>query len=253
MERSAYTDEDFKDYNESSHPWKSQKTSCLAEEIDHVVCETELKAESASFRNDVDGTLGITQPECAVDGCGTTATAVNAMESCRDNAVEYIQSQSLCDNSKIAERDTNDKLGNAERAEPQQNSDEDFQTQSVSPCQCDDVVNNTELACQELRHPHVVTISNTTQESDTSLVAHQPQDQADQNNIDLLNGLHITGFLEEGTGSVCLQEGCNPCTPLSRRLFNGQTEGVEEDIAYKLTSTDAKMGENSFRPQQGNY
>jgi len=256
LERSAYTEEDFKDYNESSYTWKRQKTSCLADEINHVVGETQLKADSASFQNDVDGGLDVIQPGCAVDGCGTTTTAANAVESCRDNDVKYTQSQCgnmESNNSKIAVRDTNDMLENAERAEPQQNNDEDLQTQTVSPCSCDDVVNNTEFACQESSRPHVVTINNTTQESDTSLEAHQLQDQADQKNSDLRNGLHI-GFLEETAGSVCLQEGCDPaCTPLSRCLFNGQTEGVEDNIAYKLTSIDAKMVENSFRPQQGNY
>lgn len=252
MERSAYTEDDFKDYNESSHPWSRQKTPCLADEINHVVCETELKADNASFQNDVDvdGSDNIIQPCCAVDGCGTTTTTFNAMESCGGD-VKCTQSQCgdvKSKDSKIAVTDTIDMLGNGERTDSQQNSDEDFETQSVSPCcLCDGVANNAELAGQESSHPHVVTISNTTQEN----VTHRPQDQADQNNIDLVNGLH-TGVLEAGTGSVCPQGGYDTCTPLSRRLFNCQAEGVEEDVTYKLTSTDAKIVGNNFRPKQGN-
>ena len=246
MKRSAYTEDDFKDYNEASYPWKRQKTSCLADELNHVVCETELKADNASFQNDVpDAIDGIIQPGHAVDGT-TIATAVNAAESCRDD-VTYTQSQ--CGN--MESNNTNDMLGNAEKAEPlQQNNDEDFETQSVSPCLCDDVVNNTEHASQESSPHHDVTISNTTQENDTLLVANQPQDQADQNSVYLVNGFQPR-VLEKGTGSVSPQGGCDTCTPLPRRLFNGETEGVEENIAYKLTSTDAKIVANSFKPKQG--
>ena len=219
--------------------------------INHVVCETELKEDNAScFQNDVDGIHGIIQPGCAVDGCGTTGTAVNAVECCTDD-IAYTQSQCgnmESNNSKTAVRDTTDMLGNAKRAEPQKNGNEDFETQSVSPCLCDDVVNNTELAGQESSRPHVVTSGNTT---DMFLIAHQLQDQANQTNTDLVNGLH-TGVLEEGTGCVNPQGGCDTFTPLSRCLFSGQAEGVEEDITDKLTSTDAKIVENSFRPEQGN-
>ena len=201
---------------------------------------------------DVDGSHGTVQPFCAVNGCETTTTTVNAMESCTVD-VKYTQSQCSnmeSNNSKIAIRDTSDMLGNDESTEPWQNSDEDFQTQSVSPCSCDDVVNNTERAGEVSSHPRVVTINNTTQENDTSPVADQLQDQADQNNIDVVNGLH-TGVLQEGTASVCPQGGCDTFTPLSRRLFNSQTEGVEEDITYKLTSTYTKVVENCFSPKQG--
>lgn len=249
MKRSAYTEDDFKDYNESSYPWKRQKTSCLADEINHVVSETELRPDNSSFQNDVDGSHSIIQACCAVDGCGVTKTTVDAMESCGDD-VKYTQSQCgnmETNNSKIAVRDTIDMLKNSERAEHQQ-SNEDFKTQSISPYLCGDVVNNSEPS-----RPHVVTISNTVTslENDTLNEAHQPQDQADQKNIDLVNGLH-TGVLEKGTGSVCPQLGCDSCTPLPRHLFNGQAEGVDEDIAYKLTSTDAKIVENSSRTEQGN-
>jgi len=254
LKRSAYTEDDFKDYNESSYPWKRQKTSCLADELNHVVCETESKADNASFQNDVPGAInGIIQPGHAVDGT-TIATAVNATESCGDDGT-YTQSQ--CGNmennytSKIAVRGTNDMLGNAEKAEPlQQNNDEHFETQSVSPCLCDDVVNNTKHASQESSPHHDVTISNTTQENDTLLVANQPQDQANQNNVELVNGLHPR-VLEKGTESVSPQGECDTCTPLPRRLSNGKAEGVEENIAYKLTSADAKIVANSFKPKQG--
>lgn len=258
MKRSAYTEDDFKDYNESSYPWKRQKTSCLADELNHVVCETELKADNASLQNDVpDAINGIIQPGHAVDGTTIVhVTAVNATESCRDD-VTYTQSQcgNICmesnNTSKIAVRGTNDMLGNAEKAEPlQQNNDEHFETQSVSPCLCDDVVYNTEHAGQESSPHHDVTISNATQENDTLLVANQPQDQADQNNVYFVNGFQ-PGVLEKGTGSVSPQGGCDTSTPLSRRLFNGQAEGAEENIAYKLTSTDAKIVANSFKPKQG--
>lgn len=258
MVRSAYTEDDFKDYNKSSYPWRWQKTSCLADEINHVVCETKLKPDNSSLQNEVNGSHGIIQPCCAVDGCGTTTTTVNGMESCGDD-VKYTQSQcgnTESNNSKIAVRDTSDMLENSERAEHQQNNDEDFQTQSVSPRLCGDVVpvNNRELAGQESSRPLVdLTTSNAKQESDTLNGAHQPQGQADQKNIDnLANGLH-TGVLEKGTGSVCPQEECDSCTPLSRHLFNGQAEGVDKDIAYKLTYTDAKLVENSFRTKQGNF
>lgn len=257
MVRSAYTEDDFKDYNKSSYPWRRQKTLCLADEINHVVCETKLKPDNSSLQNEVDGSHGIIQPCCAVDGCGTTTTTVNGMESCGDD-VKYTQSQcgnTESNNSKIAVRDTSDMLENSERAEHQQNNDEDFQTQSVSPRLCGDVVpvNNGELAGQESSRPLVdLTTSNAKQENDTLNGAHQPQGQADQKNIDLANGLH-TGVLEKGTGSVCPQEECDSCTPLSRHLFNGQAEGVDQDIAYKLTYTDAKLVENSFRTKQGNF
>ena len=253
MERSAYTEDDFKDYNKSSYPWRRQKTSCLAGEINHVVSETELRPDNSSFQNDVDGSHGIIQPCCAVDGCGTTTTTVDAMESCR-NDVKYIQSQCgnmESNNSKIAVRDTIEMLENSERAEHQQSNDEEFQTQSISPCLCGHVVNDSELAGQESSCPHVVSNTVTTQENDTLNEAHQPQDQADQKNIDLVNDL-CTGVLEKGTGSICSQGGCDSFTPLSRHLFNGQAEGRDEDITYKLTSDDAKIVENSFRTQQGN-
>ena len=253
MKRSAYTEDDFKDYNDSSYPWRRQKTSCLADEINHVVCETKLKPDNSIFWNDVDGIHDIMQPCCAVDGCGTATTTVHTMESCGD-AVAYTQSQCgnvESNNLNIVVRDTTDMLENSERAELQQSNDEDFQTQSVSPCLCGDVVNNTELAGQESSCPHVETISNTTQENGTSNGAHQPQDQAVQKNIDLVNGVP-TGVLEKGTGSVCPQEECDSCTPLPRHLFNGQALGVDKDIAYKLTFTDARIVENSFRPKQGN-
>lgn len=262
--RSAYTEDNFKDYNESSYPWRRQKAPCAVHKISHVVCETELIADNASFQNDVNGiqirSHGDIQSDCSVDGSGTTTvtTPVNAVESCQDY-VTYTQSQ--CgnmdnDNSNIAVRDTFDMLGNAERAEPQQNDDKDFETgiksQTVTRLY-DDALNNTELAGQESSCPHVVTISNTTQQNDTLLVAHQPQDQADQNNIDLINSLDAMA-VQGGAGSVCPQGGCDTCTPLSSCLFNGLAEGVgaTEDITYKLTATDVKIVEDSFRSKQGN-
>ena len=252
--------------------------------INHIVSEDEIKGDSASFRNDVDGSHiqahSIIPSDCIVDDTVTALVEpVESMEPVEPmepaepakpeelvEPVEFEQdditcTQSHCDaDNNISEIVNGYAVGveNAERVDCQLNNDHDefatdIKSQSDSPCTHDTL--NIEPAAQESSHSCAVTLSNTEQTDAASLKAHQPQELQSTNHYDtdLVNGLDAMVF-QERAESYCPQGGCDTHTPSC--LFNGLAEGVEttEEIAYELTTstTDVKSVENGFKSKEGN-
>lgn len=259
LERSAYTEDDFKDYNESRYPWTKQHMSHSVDKINHVICGNELKADSTSFQNDVDGIhkscYSATQTGCTVPDDSVTLTGpIDPVETGQDD-ITHTCTHSYCDvesnnNSKIS---CSDAVGmeKADRADPCQNDNKDFAT-DISAHVCD-TLNNTELVAQDSSHPHAVTCSNMEQ-TDNSLV-HQSRDQTSQNNTNSVNGLDSMVVQETRTALVCPRGGCElTCKPHSSCHFKGLPAGVgaEDTITSELTTTDDKIVQNGFKSEQGN-
>lgn len=256
MERSVYTEDDFKDYDESSYPWRKQSISPSVDKINHHSCGSEIKGDNTSFQDDVDG-INI-QSDCAIKSDYTIpdyseritgSIESDPIETGQDDISHSCTPPQCGVNSNNLEIASSSAIGieKAERADPLKNNDEEFATA---------ILNDTELGAQDSSHLHACPqqSKNIDEETDTSHVAHcSTQDHTNQSN--LVNGFAAV-VVQDGNESSCRQGGCEAREPLSSNCcnFNGLSErvGKRNTETYELTTTLDKTVKNSFRSEQGN-
>ena len=253
--RSAYTEDDFTDYYESSYPWKKQDISNSVDKIDQVV-NIELKEDSASFWNDTDRIhdqpQNNIQPVDCVMKASVIATPVQPEEFDQD---DITCTQSHCDmdseNSGIVADSI--VMESVEAGDPSRNNNnnynESYTKSQRASCMEDTLNNDKELAHQESCHPLAIEVSNK-QQPDASDVDQQQQHSLHTDLVDGLSGMVV----QERAESDCPEDGCDSHTPHSSCLFSGKADEVEitNGITYELTTTDDRIFDNNFKTKQGN-
>ena len=248
--RSAYTEDDFTDYHESSYPWKKQDISNSVDRIDQVV-HIELKEDRASFWNDTDRIHdqpqnNILPVDCVMKGSAIAAATVELEEFDQD---DNTCTQSHCQNSGIVADSIAKERVDAGDTRQNNNDDEESYTKSQHTCCMEDTLNNDkELAPQESCHPLAVELSNKQQPDASDGDLQQQNLQTNQRITDIVDGL--SGMVVQERA----EDGCDLHTPHSSCLFSGKADEVEitNGITYELTTTDDRIFDNNFKTKQGN-
>ena len=183
FKRSAYTDNDFKDFDEASYPWKRQATTGSAQ-MNHVInCEMD-----AQTHNGTQSELG--------DHHDSTAASMDgrSVQTC-DEQEDTTCTQSDCASDMSYHEDIisgNISLENNKKEHPQLNNDNEADiknpAQNVSSCMCASDAKFTSKECKSLPSLSNNTNSNGTSvsTSPSSSLYHARQFNA----CDLVDGLH---------------------------------------------------------------
>ena len=235
FKRSAYIDNDFKDFDEASYPWRSQTTTGCAH-INHVVnCETHNGTQSDQGDHD-----SIT---ASMDGRSVQTSNEQEDATC---------TQSDCASHMSTNEDIisgNVSLENNKKEHPQQNNykeaDVKNPSQCVSSCMC---TSDTKLTSIECKSPP--SLNNNMHSNDTS-VSTSPSSlyHASQFKVcDLVDGLNNMAVGESPIESLC------QWTPTlidhdANDTCNGMVDG-ERPTAGRTCELTSDI-ENGFQSKQG--
>jgi len=246
--RSAYTDDDFKDYDESSYPWNKQTvadSSC----INHVISDNELTDKSSRFPEDLNGmctkTHDITQSDCINDDHDYVTTSLDPSAQNFDKQDGVTCTKSVC----TADMSNNEKIfGNNVALEDDknstqlQNNDQEFEllkpSQCVSSCVC---ASNIQPAVQESNCP--ATLDNNAQDMSSSVVASSSLvDHTSQHDTDF-----VDGRCQNVTEYACQQ------SQKSTSHCNNKAEGerMREGTSSEQTLAHCESTGNNFKTKQG--
>ena len=235
FKRSAYVDNDFKDYDDASYPWRSRTTTGCAH-INHVVnCETHNGTQSDLADHDsitasMDGTSVQTSDEQEDATCTQSDYA-----SDMSNSEDVISSNVSLENNK--------------KEHPQRNNDTKVDiknpSQCVSSCMC---TSDTKLTSIECKSPP--SLNNNIHSNDTS-VSTSPSSlyHASQfNACDLVDGLNNMAVGESCTESPC-QWTQTSIDHDANDTCNGMVDG-ERPTAGTTCELTSDI-ENGFQSKQG--
>lgn len=232
FKRSAYIDNDFKDFDEASYPWRSQTTAGSAD-INHVVnCET---------HNGTQSDLG--------DHDSVTGTPVQTSDEQEDATC----TQSDCASDMSNNEDiisSNVSLENNKKEHPQQNNFKEAgvknPSQCVSSCMC---TSDTKLTSIECKSPPPLNNNNmhgndTSVSTSPSSLYHASQFKA----CDLVDGLNNMAVGECPTESLC-QRTQTLIDHDANDKCNGMVDG-ERPTAGTTCELTSDI-ENGFQSKQG--
>lgn len=268
MERSVYTEDDFRDYDESSYPWRKQNRLPTVDNINHHSCGSEIKGDSlTSYVDDVDGiniqSSCTIQSDCTIPDHSVRITGSTDPIETGQNGISRSCCPPQCgmnsNNLEVASCSAIS-MEKAERADPLPINDEEFAT-AIESHKCvsaaiHNTLNDKEHGAQDSSHLDgcAQDSNNIDEQIDSSHVARHCSSQDHTNHSNLGNGFAAV-IVQDGTESSCSQGGCTAYEPISSCHFkNGLSEGVgkEDTETHELTTTLEKTVKNSLRSEQGN-
>lgn len=257
--RSAYTEDDFKDYDGSSFPWEKETIPSLVDGIDHVV-DGKCKEDSFNkrFENDIDHLQNNIQPEVWAGKDGIEGLQAKPEEFDGNDATCI---QSYCDMDGNGSGTVGDGIveGTSKGEETSGPRDNDCHSDSKLPqasCMEDTLSFEERLDSRPEFCDHFAVSLGNIQETYLSDVNQQQHDlEENQHSSDLVDGPGNV-IDEENVESDCNADGIgsDSHTTHSSCLLNKQVAEIKttNELTDELTSTDGRILENSFKTKLGN-